>query len=376
MAHSLALTLERLGPTYVKLGQILGTRRDILPDEVASHLEQLQDCLEPAPFERVSSLFREELGLEIDDLFVQLDPVPIASASIACVYRGVLRDGREVAVKVRRPEVERMIDLDLGLLQRLVRMLARLPMLRDFPLVPVMDEISGCLMRQVDLRAEARANQRIRKALAAQPDVLVPSLIERYCSQSVLTMELLPMERPVRDPSRRAALVAALRALYRMIFVEGLVHCDLHGGNLCLLSDGRAVMVDFGFMAELPTPTRLRFAEFFAAMASGNGKRCARITVETAMFTPADLPYAAFELDVCGLVSRAAGATIADFRVADFVLGLFRIQRRYRIVGTPAFTMAIVSLLVFEGAAKDVAGDLDFGSEALPFVLNALARAG
>ncbi len=372
-ARSIAATLEQLGPTYVKLGQILATRRDLLPDDVVVELERLQDQLAPAPFDAVPRFFRDELGLELDDVFAELDPVPIASASIACVYRGTLRDGTPVAVKVRRPGVAQLVDLDLRLIRRGARLLAPLPGLNGLPMLSALDELGACLHRQIDLRLEADANRRISAALVEEPDVLLPTLVERCCSESLLTMSFLPLGSAARDPSRRPALLAALRALYRMIFIEGFVHGDLHGANMFLLADGRAALLDFGFMAELPPAARIGFAEFFLAMASNDGRGCARITVDTAASVPAALDYASFEADVCALVAKAAGASVEEFRVADFVLGLFRIQRRHRIIGTTAFTMAIVSLLVFEGTAKDVAGDLDFGEEAIPFVLRALA---
>jgi ubiquinone biosynthesis protein len=187
-------------------------------------------------------------------------------------------------------------------------------------------------------------------------------------------MELLPVERASRDERCLPALVAALRALYRMIFVEGFVHCDLHGANLFLFPNGRAALLDFGFVAELSTETRLTFAEFFLAMASDDGRRCARITVDTASFVPSELDYGAFEGEVRRLVTRAAGSSIEEFSVAGFVGGLFDIQRRHRIVGTSDFVMAIVALLVFEGTAKSVAGTVDFGAEAVPFVMCALGE--
>ncbi len=118
----------------------------------------------------------------------------------------------------------------------------------------------------------------------------------------------------------------------------------------------------------------MTFAEFFLAMASDDGRRCARITVETATFVPRDLDYPAFEGEVCRLVTRAAGASVEEFSVASFVGGLFDIQRRHRIVGASAFVMAIVALLVFEGTAKSVGGAVDFGSEAVPFVMHALGE--
>ena len=126
-ARSIAATLEQLGPTYVKLGQILATRRDLLPDDVVVELERLQDQLAPAPFDAVPRFFRDELGLELDDVFAELDPVPIASASIACVYRGTLRDGTPVAVGSAGPGVAQLVDLDLRLIRRGARLLSPPP---------------------------------------------------------------------------------------------------------------------------------------------------------------------------------------------------------------------------------------------------------
>jgi len=367
-------TLERLGPTYIKLGQILATRRDLLPESAVVELERLQDRVRPASFDDVPALFRRELGVSPEDVLSELDPVPVACGGVACVYRGRLRDGSAVAIKVRRPDVARRIHLDLRLLRFGARALTLLPPLRRLPLVEGIDEFGAGLRRQIDFRLEAEANRRIRGAVSGERNVLVPRLVDELSSESLLTMELLPVGSARRDARCVPALLAALRALYRMIFVDGFVHCDLHGANLFLFPDGTAALVDFGFVAELPTETRLTFAEFFLAMASDDGRRCARITVETASFVPPELDYPAFEGEVCRLVSRAAGASIEDFSVAGFVGGLFDIQRRHRVVGTSEFVMAIVALLVFEGTAKTVAGGIDFGSEAAPFVMQALGE--
>ena len=161
--------------------------------------------------------------------------------------------------------------------------------------------------------------------------------------------------------------------LFRMIFAEGFVHCDMHQGNLHLLADGRAVLVDFGFIAELRRTDRIKFAEFFLALAINNGIRCARITLEIARSVPEDFPYQQFEREVAELVDAVSGASARDFQVFRFVTGMFDVQRRFRVRGTTGFMMAILSLLVFEGIAKDVDPDLDFQREAMPFVLRASA---
>ena len=373
VGRALADLFVALGPTYVKLGQILATRRDLLGEDIVRELEPLQDRLAPAPFAAVADRFRAELALELADVFTELGPHPIASASVACVYRGRLRDGRPVAVKVRRPGIVARVEADLRLLELGASALGRLPAFRSVPLRASFDEFAGRVRRQLDFRLEAEAARRVRTMLAAQPDVVVPALVGRYCSASILTMELVPTD-PRHDGGgkSRNALLTALRALYVMIFVEGFVHCDLHRGNLHLLQDGRAVIVDFGFMAELPAAVRRKFAEFFFAMAANDGARCARIVLDTAEHLPPNLPYAEFEAELSAIVARAAGARVRDFQVADFVLSLFDLERRYRIYGTTAFTMAIVSLLVFEGIAKTVDCELDFQREAAPFLARAL----
>lgn len=376
--RTLAEILAALGPTYVKLGQILSTRRDLLSEPVLQQLGALRDRLPPIPFGLVPSLFREEFGVEIEVVFSEFDPTPIASASVASVYRAQLQDGRLVAVKVRRPGIAVHIKADLCLLRSTAFLLEHIPPLRVIPLRRTIDEFGECLVRQLDFRLEATANRRLRAALVYETNIVIPALVEELCSSSILTMEYLDdLGGAVQldaDQARRS-LLAALHALYRMIFVEGFIHCDMHQGNLHFLSKGRSALVDFGFMAELDRSTRLKFAEFFYAMATNDGVRCAQITLETALFAPPELAYEAFEEDVVFLVDQVAGAAASKYQVADFVVRLFDVQRRYRIVGTTGFTMAIVSLLVFEGIAKEIYPDLDFQREARPFILRASLRA-
>ncbi|MFL5540905.1 MAG: ABC1 kinase family protein [Longimicrobiaceae bacterium] len=372
--RTLAELFEALGPAYVKLGQLLGTRRDLLGEAAIRPLARLQDRLPPGPFHLVGTLFRRELGVEAGDVFAALDPEPVASASIATVYRGRLRDGREVAVKVRRPDVARRMETDLRLLRAGARLAARLPPLRLLPVVATMEELCASLERQLDFRAEAAAARRLRAALAAEPAVVVPAPVDELCGPSVLTMEFVDglHRRPAHGGDEaRAALRAAVRALYRMIFVEGFVHCDLHRGNLALLEDGRAALLDFGFMAEMEPRARAKFAEFFLALAGGDGARCARITREMALAVPPDFAYGPFEAEVAALVDSVAGASAGEFLVAAFVGRLFDIQRRHRLRGTPAFVMPILSLLVLEGIVRDEDPHLDFQREALPFVFRA-----
>lgn len=376
--RTLAEVFERLGPTYIKLGQILSTRRDLFREGLIVELARLQDQSTTPDFGEVRSVLEKEFGAGFLEGFAEFEANPIASASIASVYKARLRDGRLVAVKVRRPDVARKIAEDLRLLRWMGRYLERLPRLRLIPIQLAMAEFGACLERQLDFRLEAAANRTLRSVLQVEPLIVIPELVEELCGVSTLTMEFIEGFDQRPDPEVddvRKATSAALRALYYMIFVVGLVHCDLHWGNLHLFDNGRAAMIDFGFMAELPARDRKEFAEFFYAIAMKNGTRCAEITLETALSQPADLDRKQFQSEVVHLVERVSGAEVRNFQVSEFVTQLFDIQRRHKIVGTTAFTMAIVSLLVFEGIAKQSYPELDFQREALPFVFNAVTGA-
>ena len=361
-----------LGPAYVKLGQILSTRRDLVNPHIIEQLEQLQDRVPAAPFSFVSEVFQKEFGLRLDDVFSEIDPRPIGSASISSVYRGRLRNGKMVAVKIRRPRIVGEIKLDMKLLRLGAECAVSVPPLRHLPVLATLDEFRRCVERQLDFRMEAEANKRFRVAFRNEPHILIPELVEQFCSQSILTMDFIDEIAAPSVPAyecQRKALLLSLRALYYMIFVEGFIHCDMHQGNLHLLPGGRAALIDFGFISELKDFDRQVFAEFFYAVSSNKGERCAQLIIETASYLPPGLCYERFEHEISGLIDDVTRTTAGKFHVADFVLGIFDIQRRHKIVGTTASFMAIISLLVFEGLTKHLYPDLDFQREALPFIL-------
>jgi ubiquinone biosynthesis protein len=375
LGRTLADAFQALGPTYVKLGQVLSSRADLLGPEVARGLERLVDRLPPGPFSVVPATVAADLGLELDEAFSAFEREPLASASLACVYRATLHDGRRVAVKVRRHDVAERIVLDLRMLQAAARLAERLPPLRALPLEASIAELGRCIADQLDLRREADAHRRLRDALRWEPELVIPELVDELCGEAVLTMELLDgLQRDDRPDRTRAALVVALNALYRMIFVEGLVHCDLHAGNLHFLPDGRVAIIDFGFVAELPYEHRLRFAEFFYALATDDGALAAEVTLELAASTPPGFDPVPFAAEIAALVRRSSGRGAHEFLVAGFAAEMFAIQRRHRVRGTTAFTMAIVALLVFEGIVRDVAPDLDFQERAKPFIFRTSLR--
>lgn len=373
-ARTVAELFETLGPAYIKIGQILSTRRDILSEGITDELSCLRDRVSPLPFATVRRVFYDEFHQEIESVFSEFDTQPVASASIASVYRARLLDGRLVAVKILRPEAETLINIDLRLISSFANLASRFSFCSDLPLKSSVQSFGHSLKRQLDFRFEAIATKRMAALVATDSNIIIPYVVEEFCGSNVLTMQYIEGLGSVNEPScrLREALLAALRFLYRMIFQEGLIHCDLHQGNLFLLPSGRAVLIDFGFMAELNAAERRRFARFFYAMSIGDGGQCTRIITEMATSLPPCFSYEEFRTDVTTLVKNVSGAKARDFQVAKFALGLFDIQRRFRVVGSSTFLMAIVALLVFEGIAKDVYPELDFQHEARSFIAAAL----
>jgi len=192
-------------------------------------------------------------------------------------------------------------------------------------------------------------------------------------------MEYVPGLVRITDPAldeetHRSAVIAGLRGLYRMLFIEGLVHCDLHPGNILVGRDGMVVIVDFGFSARMRPFERAAFARLFLSIALGDGVTAARIVRETALRMPDNLSSASFEREIVQLIKAVAGQRAAEFLVSSFVSSLFKIQRKHNIYGSPGFTMAIFSLTVYEGVIRHRCADLDFQREAVPILLAAIQK--
>jgi ubiquinone biosynthesis protein len=250
--------------------------------------------------------------------------------------------------------------------------------MRSVPVKEAIAEISEILIGQTDFALEASNLERLAQLFEGSNSLLVPSILRDLCTRNILCMDYIAGMKKLTDPelpehTAKEALIVGVRALYKMIFKAGFIHCDMHPGNMLVAPDGRLVILDAGFMVELDDSTRRSFAEFFLAIAFHDGRAAARIVRETATRLPSNLNVEAFDEDISDLIERVGGLKARDFQVAGFVGELFAIQRKHGIYGTSKFTPVILSLLVYEGVAKQRFPDLDFQQEAVPFVIAALA---
>lgn len=378
--ESLASLCERLGPVFVKLGQLLGVRRDLLPGDLIAPLARLQDRVSPVPFERIEESLAASHGRPLAEIYRSFDRAPRACGSIAQVYRARLREtGEEVAVKVLRPGTREAIERDLGLLMSIGRFLAARKAFRRIPVVPALEQLGDAIRRQADLRSEAIACETFRRLFADRSRVRFPEVFPRHSGPGVIVMSYFADLARIDDESvdlavHRYAVEDVLQVLYGMIFTHGLIHCDLHPGNVGLLPEGTPVVLDCGLTVRLTEEERIAFRRFFLSIAQNDGEVGADVLLQTAIRREEPFDEPAFRREVAALVDRSSGAAAGDFQVLGFVDDLFDVQRRHGLCGSPSFTMAILSLLTFEGVVKRRCPDLDFQRAARPFFSSFVAE--
>jgi ubiquinone biosynthesis protein len=366
----IAMMLEDLGVIFVKVGQLASMRPDLLSGPLTEQLARLQDRLRPVPAAEIRREITRALGRPVDQLFASFDDQPVASASVSQVHRAVLRDGRLVAVKVRRPDVTRLVALDIALMEGLAGLASRMRGMAELPIEGLLREWCATVVDQLDFRKEAANHQKFRARVARPGKIIIPEVYEEFSSEAVITMEYIPgLSKLAPDTysaaERSEAAALAIDTVYELIFDAGLVHADLHGGNIFFLPGNRVVLLDFGFVATLRADDQRRFKDFFHGIAANDGAGCARILLESATARRPWFDEGAFQASVQRLIAEFSAKKAGEFEVSAFAARLFDLQRRLGLVGATQFTMAIVSFLVFEGIVKQLDRDVDFLALAL-----------
>ena len=286
--ESLADDLERLGPTFIKLGQVLSTRQDLLPREYTESLARLQDKVAPYPFELVEQTIRDELGVRVSKMFAEFDPTPLASASLGQVHRAVMHDGRVVAVKVQRPGIRRRIDEDLEALEDIAEFLdGHTHAGRAYSFTGMLEEFRKSLYRELDYRREADNLMTVRANLAEFERIVVPEPVPDLVSERVLTMEFIRGRKITKlSPLTRleldgGALAAELfRAYLKQILVDGFFHADPHPGNVFLTDDRRLALLDLGMTASLTPGMQEDLLKLVIAIAEGRADDAVTVLVK------------------------------------------------------------------------------------------------
>lgn len=373
----MARTFEHLGATFIKFGQILSTRPDLLGPGYIEPLSRLQDRVKPEPPKAIQKALARELGDKIAR-FSSFEATPIAAASVAQVHRAVLEDGQEVAVKIQRPGVDKRIVGDVAILAFWARALSVLPSVKPLSLPGAVAQFGTALEGQLDFGREAANNRRFAANFRAIDGLAVPHLVDDLCTRHVLTMEFVrghkgsEPEKVGGDRARLARIGA--QAILQMVFTDGFVHADLHPGNIILTDDGRVVMIDLGLVAEIPAELMRPWLQTFTALAQQNGAEVARLLY---VHSPevGDIDYRAYEADCVAWFARWAGKPLGEIETSVVVTGVMNILRRYRIRIDPSFTVVHLAVLVAEGLGKQLDPSLDIVSLAFPVLARAMLTA-
>jgi ubiquinone biosynthesis protein len=331
-AKELADDLEKMGPVFVKIGQLLSTRPDILPPAYTEALARLQDHVEPIPYEDVEKVVREELGMRLSRAFASFEREPVSAASLGQVHRAVMRDGRQVAVKVQRPGIREKMTDDLDSLHEIAEFFDKhTEMGKRHEFVKVLEEMRKTLIRELDYRAEAQNLRTLGANLAEFDRIVVPRPIEDYCTTRVLTMDyvsgykltaLSPLIKTELDGSVLAEQL--FQAYLKQILVDGFFHADPHPGNILLTQESNIALIDLGMVGHLSPRLQEGLLQVLLATSEGRGEDAADYVMDMSEKKEGHDEHA-FKRQVMDLVSQNRTSNLQQIAVGRVVLAMSKL---------------------------------------------------
>lgn len=351
-AEELAADLEKLGPTFIKLGQLLSTRADLLPSPYLEALARLQDQIEPFAYEEVDRIVSGEIGVRISKAFANFDTEPLAAASLAQVHRAQMRDGRAVVVKVQRPNIRDQIVEDLEALGQIAQFLdAHTELGKRYDFENMLNSLRTSLLRELDFKLEANNLVTFAENLQEFDRIVVPDPVEAFCTSRVLTMEYIPGKKitdlsPLRLMEIDGPGLARefFRAYLKQILLDGFLHADPHPGNVLLTEDNEIALLDLGMVTRLLPGFRDNVLRLLLAISEGRGEEAAEVTIRMGEPKPR-FDRADFTKRIAELVAENADANLSRLNSGQVVLEITRISADCWFRLPSEFTMVAKTLL-------------------------------
>ena len=368
------MAFEELGPTFVKLGQLLATRPDLIPLDFSQEFRKLHDQVPGVPFADIEGILTAHFGAPLADVFSFFDERPLAAASIAQVHRARLKDGAEVVVKVQRPQVERTIRDDIQILRGLADLADRyVPELRVYNPRGIITEFGRSMELETNFVVEANNVRRFAANFANDPDVKIPHVYAEYTGRRVMVMEMLEglplsqraaLDQPGVNPEE--VLKRGLRAYMKMVYGDGLFHGDLHAGNVFLLPNNKIGLIDFGVVGRLNRKTQGAIANMFLALAEEDYDRLAYIYVDLAPFTErVDLDQ--FARDIRDLIAPYFGLTTKNVNLGRLLMDSTAVAAKHGLILPSELVMFFKSIVSLEGMGRLLLKDFDLLAYSLEF---------
>ena len=351
-AEELAKDLEKLGPTFIKMGQLLSTRADLLPGPYLDALTRLQDQIEPFPFEEVERIVSGELGVRISKAFADFDPTPLAAASLSQVHRAYMRDGRAVVVKVQRPDIRDLIVGDLEALNEIAHFLDQHTELgRRYEFENMLVNLRKSLLRELDFTIEANNLHTIGQNLVEFENIVVPEPVDDFTTSRVLTMEYIEGKKitalnPLRVLEIDGGLLAdeLFRAYLKQFLIDGLFHADPHPGNVFLTDDDRIALLDVGMVGRMTRTFQDNLLRLMLAISEGRGEMAAHAAMKMGE-EKEGFDRAAFERRITDLVADNSDAILSRLNAGKVTLEITRISADCWFRLPPEFTMVAKAFL-------------------------------
>lgn len=371
------MAFEELGPTFVKLGQILSTRVDIFDAEWIEEFEKLQSNVAPIPMASIDELIESYLGRPMGEVFRSFDSVPVGSASIAQVHKAVLSDGETVAVKIKRPDIEPIIQADLRILTHLAGLIeSEIPEVRRYQPVQMVQYFARSLAKETDLSVELRYMQRFGQTFDSDPSVRIPRVYPDISNRQILVQEhigdtlLKDIRIETLDAPMRTQLAARITdTLFTMILQQGFFHADPHPGNIFIGSDGRITLIDFGLVGHLSSTRRREIVDLINALT-----RKDQFTMQYVLsnWAQGDLPDEnLLGADVLEMLLNYEHTPVRDLRISQVINDITQIMRNHGLTLPGDLVMLFKTLITLEGVAKRLDGQTELLERAKPIVADA-----
>lgn len=350
--------LEDLGPTFIKLGQILATRVDLFPPQYIAEFEKLQDQVPPVPFEELLPQIEEDIGGSIDDYFLEVDRQPLAAASIAQVHKAVLKDGTAVILKIRRPGLRKIIEADLRLLQRIVDIAeSESPDIRRFHPREVLRQFNQSLRRELDLAGECRNAERVAANLADDPNIVIPKVYWQWTGERINVQEYIQgihgrdleaIEKSGLD--RKLLADRGSKAVMKMIMEDGFFHADPHPGNVFYLPDNRVAFIDFGMIGRLTEERREQVVSLLYGMINHAPTKVAEILEDWSdnIYTDEEV----LTVDIEAFVDQYSSLSLKDLSLTAMLSDLMALLRDHKLILPADLALLIKAYITLDGLGR------------------------
>lgn len=363
-AERVRMVITDLGPTFVKLGQMLATRPDLLPADFIREFKKLHDDVPPFSFDQVRQVFESQTGRQLTDVFASLDEVPLAAASIGQVHAGTLLDGRRVVLKVQRPGIPGQVDADLRMLRWLAVLLERrVPMFARMNARAVVEEFRRNLLQELDFQVEVANQIRYADQFADDQTLFVPRPITEYCTSQVIVMDFVDGFKVTDTESIKAAgidlktvIENGMRIILRSIFEFGFFHADPHPGNFFVMKDGVVALLDYGTVASVDSRRIDEMTSFMLAVAASDVDMLINVLVDMDVISD-DTDVRILRADLSSLMGQWRGAALRDVRMDAFMAGVIDAARRHSVRIPADLLMVGKAIAIIEGIGWEVCPD-------------------